>query len=149
MEKKVFNNQILESWLDKKTDEILAKVDREKITTEEMITLILKAQTNHFDHMDGELKADISSVRGELKELRTEMMSMDNGLRGDMKSMEDGIRKDMKSMEAGIRTDMKSMGVRLDAKVDRVDTKIDNRFNWMMGLSAAGFAGLYLKLFLG
>lgn len=52
----------------KKSDEILSKVDREKISTEEMLVLILKAQTNHFHHMDFEF-------RGEFKTLNTKMDS--------------------------------------------------------------------------
>lgn len=48
----VFDNQVFDSWLTAKSQEILSKVDRERITTEEMLVLILKAQTNHFHHMD-------------------------------------------------------------------------------------------------
>ena len=48
----VFDNLVFDSWLTKKSDEILFKVDKEKISTEEMLTLILKAQTNHFHHME-------------------------------------------------------------------------------------------------
>ena len=58
----VFNNEIFDSWLTKKSDQILSKVDRETISTEEMIILVLKAQTNHFDHMDQDMKKGISDL---------------------------------------------------------------------------------------
>ena len=58
----VFDNIVFDSWLTKKTDEILSKVDKEKITTEEMLTLILKAQTNHFHHMDVEFRDDFKRI---------------------------------------------------------------------------------------
>jgi amino acid permease len=62
MEAIVFNNEIFDSWLNKKSDEILSKVDREKISTEEMIVLVLKAQTNHFHHMDVDMKKGLSNI---------------------------------------------------------------------------------------
>ncbi len=58
----VFDNQLFDSWLTKKSDEILSKVDREKISTEEMLILILKAQTNHFHHMDVEFRDEFNLV---------------------------------------------------------------------------------------
>jgi hypothetical protein len=63
----VFDNQPFDSWLNKKSDEILSKVDKERITTEEMIILVLKAQTNHFEHMDVDLKKGMSVIRKSLE----------------------------------------------------------------------------------
>ena len=58
----VFDNLVFDSWLTKKSEEILYKVDREKITTEEMLILILKAQTNHFHHMDVEFREEFKKI---------------------------------------------------------------------------------------
>ena len=58
----VFDNQVFDSWLTTKSQEILSKVDREKITTEEMLILILKAQTNHFYHMDQEFREEFKNI---------------------------------------------------------------------------------------
>lgn len=58
----VFDNMVFDSWLTKKSEEILSKVDKEKISTEEMLTLILKAQTNHFHHMDIEFRNEFKSI---------------------------------------------------------------------------------------
>lgn len=58
----VFNNEIFDSWLNKKSDEILSKVDRERISTEEMIVLVLKAQTNHFHHMDVDMRDQFEKI---------------------------------------------------------------------------------------
>lgn len=65
----VFDNQVFDSWLTKKSQEILSKVDRERITTEEMLVLILKAQTNHFHHMDMEFSEEFRGVKAEFKEI--------------------------------------------------------------------------------
>ncbi len=58
----VFDNQVFDSWLTAKSQEILSKVDRERITTEEMLVLILKAQTNHFHHMDQEFREEFKRI---------------------------------------------------------------------------------------
>lgn len=58
----VFDNQVFDSWLTNKSQEILSKVDKERITTEEMLVLILKAQTNHFYHMDMEFREEFKKI---------------------------------------------------------------------------------------
>ncbi len=58
----VFDNYVFDSWLNKKSDEILSKVDKSTISTEEMLTLILKAQTNHFHHMDVEFREEFKRI---------------------------------------------------------------------------------------
>ncbi len=67
----VFDNLVFDSWLTKKSDEILYKVDKEKISTEEMLTLILKAQTNHFHHMDVEFRQEFKNMNGRIDRLET------------------------------------------------------------------------------
>ena len=58
----MFDNLVFDSWLNRKSEEILSKVDKEKITTEEMLTLILKAQTNHFHHMDEGFRQEFRKI---------------------------------------------------------------------------------------
>lgn len=115
----VFNNEIFDNWLNRKAEQILNKVDREAISTEEMIILILKAQTNHFFHIDHDLRSDIKSLRSEV---HTEV----NGLHNEIKD----VRIELKSEIKDFRHDMHT------------------HLMWMGGITAAGFAGIYLKLFL-
>jgi hypothetical protein len=83
----VFDDILFDSWLTKKSDEILSKVDREKISTEEMLVLILKAQTNHFHHMDVEFRQEFKKIderfESESKRMdqRFEKFSLDNDKR--------------------------------------------------------------------
>ena len=58
----VFDNMVFDAWLGNKSQEILSKVDKERITTEEMLVLILKAQTNHFHHMDSEFRGEFGRI---------------------------------------------------------------------------------------
>ncbi|MDD4974678.1 MAG: hypothetical protein PHY93_10035 [Bacteriovorax sp.] len=98
----VFNNQIFDSWLNRMSDEILSKVNREKITTEEMIILILKAQTNHFHHMDVDMKEDLLIQKNELS----------NGvhaLRSDLRSQKDELKKDINFLRSDVQKDIRDL----------------------------------------
>lgn len=70
----VFDNMVFDAWLSNKSQEILSKVDREKISTEEMLVLILKAQTNHFHHMDSEFRGEFSKIEKRFDRLWTFLM---------------------------------------------------------------------------
>ena len=60
----MFNNDFFDNWLDKKSVEIVEKIaNGEEIKSEEMIILILKAQTNHFHHLDAEIREEINEVK--------------------------------------------------------------------------------------
>ena len=137
----VFDNEIFDSWLTKKSDEILSKVDREKITTEEMLILILKAQTNHFHHVD--------------IEFRDEFKKIDFRFDTEFKKIDSQFKK----IDQRFETEFK----RIDERFDKVNSefreefkKIDDRFEkiwsfqkWQAGMLLGLFGGLYIKLFLG
>lgn len=59
----VFENQLFDHWLNQKSQEILAKMEKEKVTTEDMLILTFKAQTNHFHHMDIEFRDEFKNIR--------------------------------------------------------------------------------------
>jgi nitrate/nitrite-specific signal transduction histidine kinase len=67
----MFDDQIFEDWLDKKTKAIFLNLGEEAINSDEMILLVLKAQTNHFEHLDKDLRTEMSALN---KEWREEMI---------------------------------------------------------------------------
>lgn len=58
----MFGNEFFDQWLNQKSNEILAKVEREKISNEDMLILSLKAQVNHFHHMDIEFRDEFKKI---------------------------------------------------------------------------------------
>jgi hypothetical protein len=64
----MFDDQIFEDWLDKKTKAIFLNLGEEAINSDEMILLVLKAQTNHFEHLDKDLCTEMSALNKELGE---------------------------------------------------------------------------------
>ena len=55
-------NKLFDHWLQQKSEEILSKIDKEKISTEDKLILTLKAQTNHFHHMDIEFRDEFKKI---------------------------------------------------------------------------------------
>jgi hypothetical protein len=72
----VLDNLMFDQWLNKKTESILNKVDREQITTDEMIILTLKAQTNHFFKIENKFdqKFELIDKKFELVDKRFDRM---------------------------------------------------------------------------
>lgn len=133
----VFNNEIFDSWLNKKSDEILSKVDRERISTEEMIILVLKAQTNHFHHMDVDMKKGLADID---HKFTTKFEQVETKFEQIEKRFE---QVDRRFEQVDRRFEQ------IDLRFEKLDQKIDNRFMWMIGITIAMSGGIYLKLFLG
>lgn len=70
----VFENQLFDHWLNKKSQDILSKMDKEQVTTEDMLILTLKAQTNHFHHMDVEFRDEFKKIDQRFEHLHTVLM---------------------------------------------------------------------------
>lgn len=136
----MFNNEIFDSWLNKKSDEILSKVDRERISTEEMIVLVLKAQTNHFHHMDVDMKKGMSELGSKFEYIGKQFDDV-------TKQFADVAKQFEKIDQRFEKIDQKFE--KIDQKFERMDQKIDKHFMWTIGLIVATSGGLYLKLFLG
>lgn len=147
----VFNNEIFDSWLNKKSDEILSKVDRERISTEEMIILVLKAQTNHFHHMDVDMKKGLSQLNTKIdhrfEETDHKFLSIDQRFVAiDLKF--EAIDRKFEAIDRKFEAiDRKFEAI--DQKFDKMEHKIDNRFMWTIGIMIIMSGGIYLKLFLG
>ena len=126
MEKIMFGNEMFDHWLNKKSYEILEKVEKEAITTEEMLILSLKAQTNHFYHMDQEF-------RGEFKKIENRFEEID-------------VKFDKRFEQVDKRFEQ------VDKRFEQVDKRFDRLTTimmWQGGILVTLISGLYFKLFLG
>jgi len=81
----VFEDNIFEKWLDNRTKDIVVKMGNgEALTSDEMITLVLKAQTNHFVHLDQDLRTDMMDLRSDMQEMNARLSQEMIDLRKDM-----------------------------------------------------------------
>lgn len=117
MEKIVFDNEYFEKWLDEKCAEILKRIQSEKLSTEDMVLLCLKAQTNHFHHMDGEFRDEFKSIRQEFKEIHEQFREIDQRF----KQIDQRFEK-------------------IDQRFDEFQKQIDKRFDRQNYVMMWGFA---------
>ncbi len=73
----VFGNEFFDQWLNQKSNEILAKVEKEKISNEDMLILSLKAQVNHFHHMDIEFRDEFKTISGHFNYVQRQFEQVD------------------------------------------------------------------------
>ncbi|MBC8525322.1 MAG: hypothetical protein H8D22_00390, partial [Candidatus Cloacimonetes bacterium] len=66
--KEMFKDDIFDKWLDTKSKQIILKLDKEKLSSEEMMVLVLKAQSNHFQHLDEDLRKDMQQLREDMNQ---------------------------------------------------------------------------------
>ena len=119
----LFENQLFDHWLNKKSQDILSKMDKEQVTTEDMLILTLKAQTNHFHHMDVEFRDEFKKI-----DYRFDLI-------------------DVKSKERFDLVDKKS-----EERFNLVDKKFERLYSalmWGFGILLTSIFGLYIKTFLG
>ena len=63
----MFNDTIFDTWLDQKANEIVTAMGNgSALTSEQMMVLVLKAQTNHFNHLDIDLRNDMKDMREDM-----------------------------------------------------------------------------------
>ena len=63
----MFDDNMFEEWLTRKAVEVFEKVGREeRINSEEMMLLVLKAQANHFMHLDTDLRTEMKTLREDM-----------------------------------------------------------------------------------
>lgn len=59
----MFQDDIFDDWLDSESKSVLNKFKtNEPLTIEDKMILTLKAQTNHFHHLDQDIRQDISNL---------------------------------------------------------------------------------------
>ena len=139
----MFDDNMFEKWLNEKAGEVFDKVGREEaIRPDEMIILVLKAQVNHFTHLDTDLRKDMRDLRedmsAEIKDLREEMKD----LREDMNELRretNDLRKEMNELRRNMNElRQESISLRRDMNTLREDMeKRFNRTQWLIGTGVA------------
>jgi len=114
----MFDDRIFDGWLDEQAKKAMDKIaNSEAISPEQVTILILKAQTNHFAHLDIELRED--------------MKSLDTRLSFEMQSMNERLSREMQSMNERLSAEMKSLREDMDKRFEQVDKRfeqVDKRF---------------------
>ena len=63
----MFDDKFFSDWLDSQAQKVMEKVaNGEGIAPEQMMILMLKAQTNHFEHLDVDLRNEMVLLRQDM-----------------------------------------------------------------------------------
>jgi uncharacterized coiled-coil DUF342 family protein len=152
----MFENNIFEKWLDEKSQELVNKIGSgEALSSEEMIILVLKAQSNHFYHLDKDL-------RDEMKELREDTTKQISELREDMDRKFEQVDKRFEQVDRRFEQ-VEERFKQVDKRFEQVDKRfeqVDKRFDaiiarmdrfmiWSLGLTVSStlfILGMMYKL---
>lgn len=147
----MFDDKLFDSWLDDQSQSIFTRLAAgESLRPEEMIILVLKAQTNHFAHLDQDLRQEMILLR----------QDMDKRFDENRKEMDRRFEQ-VNQRFAENRKDMEQRFELVDKRFEQVDKRfeqVDRRFDemmrrmdrfmfWSLGLTvaAAVFVVNYLK----
>jgi archaellum component FlaC len=63
----MFDDKFFDDWLDTQAQKVMSLVaEGESISPDQMMILMLKAQTNHFAHLDVDLRNDMKLLREDM-----------------------------------------------------------------------------------
>ena len=63
----MFDDKFFDEWLDNQAQKVMDQVaDGQSISSDQMMILMLKAQTNHFAHLDINLRSEMKALRDDM-----------------------------------------------------------------------------------
>ena len=92
----------------------------EGIAPEQMMILMLKAQTNHFAHLDVDLRSDMQNLDSRLS---SEMQKMNERLSGEMRE----LREDMDKRFEQVDKRFEQMHTETAKRFEQVDKRFEQR----------------------
>jgi prefoldin subunit 5 len=124
----MFENDVFENWLDKQANEIVVKLgEGQSLSSEEMIILVLKAQANHFAHLDQDL-------RQEMRHLREDMDKRFEQVREDMDKRFEQVDKRFEQVDKRFEQVDKRFE-QVDKRFDVLIARMDRFMIWSLGLT--------------
>ena len=63
----MFDDKFFDDWLDSQAQKVMEQVaSGQSISSDQMMILMLKAQTNHFVHLDVDLRSEMKALREDM-----------------------------------------------------------------------------------
>ena len=79
----MFDDKFFDDWLDSQAQKVMEQVaSGQSISSDQMMILMLKAQTNHFAHLDIDLRSEMKLLREDMDK-RFEQMQVETAKRFD------------------------------------------------------------------
>ena len=122
----MFDDKFFEDWLDSQAQKVMEKVaSGEGIAPEQMMVLMLKAQTNHFAHLDVELREDVQNLdirlSSQMEKMNERLSSEMRELREDMDKRFEQVDKRFEQMQAEAAKRFEQVDKRFEQLTSRID----------------------------
>ena len=127
----MFDDKFFEDWLDSQAQKVMEKVaSGEGIAPEQMMILMLKAQTNHFSHLDVELREDVQNLdirlSSQMEKMNERLSSEMRELRKDMDKRFEQVDKRFEQMQ----TETAKRFEQVDKRFELLTSRIDHFMMW-------------------
>ena len=120
----MFDDKFFDDWLDSQAQKVMEKVaSGEGIAPEQMMVLMLKAQTNHFAHLDVELREDVQNLDIRLS---SQMEKMNERLSSEMRE----LREDMDKRFEQVDKRFEQMQIETTKRFEQLTSRIDHFMIW-------------------
>ncbi len=127
----MFDDKFFEDWLDSQAQKVMEKVaSGEGIAPEQMMILMLKAQTNHFAHLDVELREDVQNLDIRLS---SQMEKMNERLSSEMRELREDMDKRFEQIQAETTKRFEQVDKRfeqIDKRFEQLTARIDHFMIW-------------------
>jgi ElaB/YqjD/DUF883 family membrane-anchored ribosome-binding protein len=142
----MFDDKFFDDWLDGQAQKVMEKVaSGEGIAPEQMMILMLKAQTNHFAHLDVDLRSDMQNLDSRLS---SEMQKMNERLSGEMRELREDMDKRFEQVDKRFEQVDKRFE-QVDKRFEQLTSRIDHFMVWSFAttISVGGIIIAAIKFF--
>jgi len=142
----MFDDKFFDDWLDGQAQKVMEKVaSGEGIAPEQMMILMLKAQTNHFAHLDVDLRSDMQNLDSRLS---SEMRKMNERLSGEMRELREDMDKRFEQVDKRFEQVDKRFE-QVDKRFEQLTSRIDHFMIWSFAttISVGGIIIAAIKFF--
>ncbi len=116
----MFDDKFFDDWLDGQAQKVMEKVaSGEGIAPEQMMILMLKVQTNHFAHLDVDLRSDMQNLDARLS---SEMLKMNERLSSEMRELREDMDKRFEQVDKRFE--------QVDKRFEQLTSRIDHFMIW-------------------
>ncbi len=116
----MFDDKFFDNWLDTQAQKVMEQVaSGQSISSDQMMILMLKAQTNHFAHLDIDLRSEMHALREDMDK-RFEQMQVETVKRFEQVDK----RFEQMQVEAVKRFEQ------VDKRFDQLTSRMDHFMIW-------------------
>jgi hypothetical protein len=127
----MIEDEILQGFLDKSASRAMDEIKKEgRLSEQNAIPLLLKAQFNHIAHLDVELTGIRTDFTSELVAIRKDFTSELAAIRTDFTQLRKDVALDMAQLRKDVALDMDRFRKEITQMIHAVDSKL----NWFMVL---------------